>query len=194
MDLLSSQVNQNEINIIIGELRRVITSNIIGDVVEMGCYIGTTSVFIAKELLKTDKKFYVYDSFEGLPEKMDQDKSAIGGQFKAGELVASKKQFIMNIKRSGAMMPIIKKAWFSDLTANDLPEKIALAFLDGDYYSSIIDSFRVIEKSLSSDSVIIVDDYINDALPGVRLAVDEWLSTRKTKIRLEQSLAIIYML
>ncbi len=194
MNLLSDQVNQFEIDVVVRELQRVIDSNIAGDVVEMGCYVGTTSVFIDKELMKTDKQFYVYDSFEGLPEKSANDNSAIGGQFKAGELIASKKQFISNMRKAGVPMPIIKKAWFSDLVANDIPKKISFAFIDGDYYSSINESFKAIEKSISSGTVIIVDDYGNDSLPGARRAVDEWLSKHPAKLRIEQSLAIIYLL
>lgn len=194
MNLLSDQVNMNEINVIIRELKRVINNNIIGDVVEFGCFIGTTSVFIAKELMKSDKLFYVYDSFEGLPEKTVQDKSAIGGSFKTGELIASKKQFIINMKKAGVNIPIIKKAWFSDLKQNDAPEKISFAFLDGDYYLSIKDSFKLIEKNMSPSSIIIVDDYTNDSLPGSKMAVDEWLQKNPAKLRVEQSLAIIQIL
>lgn len=194
MDLLSNQVNKVEIDVIIRELRRVILGDVIGDVIEMGCYIGTTSVFIAKELSETDKKFYVYDSFEGLPEKTSQDTSAISGQFITGELNASKNQFIMNIKRANVPMPIIKKAWFSELTEKDVPRQICFAFLDGDYYQSIKDSFKIIENSISSGAMIIVDDYGNDSLPGARKAVDEWLSKHPAKLRIEQSLAIIQVL
>lgn len=193
MKLLSDQVNAAEIAVIVRELQKVIDGGVNGDVVEFGCYIGTTSVFIAKELVKTNKQFYVYDSFEGLPEKSVKDTSAIGGQFKAGELIASKKQFIINMKKSGVPMPIIKKAWFCELTQSDIPPKIAFAFLDGDYYDSITDSFKAIEHNLSPGAIIIVDDYGNDSLPGARKAVDEWLIKHPSKFRIEQSLAIIYI-
>ena len=88
-------------------------------------------------------------------------------------------------------MPIIKKAWFSDLKDNDVPERISFAFLDGDYYNSICDSFKLINNKLSPGAIIIVDDYTNESLPGARKAVDEWLKTHPAKLRIEQSLAII---
>ena len=189
--ILSNQVTSSEIEIVIRELKKVIKNNIIGDVVEFGCYLGTTSVYIADILAGTNLKFYVYDSFEGLPEKTFQDYSPVGDQFKPGELLAPKKQFIKNIIQSGVPMPIIKKAWFSELKSNDLHEKVAFVFLDGDYYASIIDPIKLLESKLISGAIVIVDDYNNEALPGASVAVNEWISKHKLKIRIEQSLAIL---
>ncbi len=196
MDLLSDQVDAKEIQIITRELQRVIIKGVPGDIVELGCYVGTTSVYIAKILKDqaADRQFYVYDSFEGLPPKSQQDTSPIGEQFQVGELIATKKQFIMNMIKSGVPVPIIKKGWFSDLTAIDVPKKIAFAFLDGDYYSSISDSLRVIEPYLQPGSIIVVDDYSNSMLPGVSKAVNEWLVRHKYYLRIEHSLAVISVL
>ena len=190
MNLLSDQVNINEINVIIRELRRVI-NNISGDVVEFGCFVGTTSVYIAKELMKTNKKLYVYDSFEGLPEKSYLDKSVLGESFKTGELNVSKKQFIRNLERAHAPMPIVVKGWFNELNETHIPAKICFAFLDGDYYDSIHDSFKLIVKKLQPGSIVIIHDYSNPALPGVKRAVDEIIQKINHKTTQNESLAII---
>jgi hypothetical protein len=42
-------------------------------------------------------------------------------------------------------------------------------------------------------AIIVVDDYANEALPGVARAVDEWLRIHGGKLRVEASLAIIAM-
>lgn len=193
MKLLSDQVDKREIEIIIRELQRVIDKNIVGDVVEFGCYLGTTSVYLADILKQTNKEYYVYDSFAGLPEKTCEDISPLGEQFKPGELLASKKQFIKNLSQAGVPMPHIKKTWFSELKPYDIPKKISFAFLDGDYYSSIVDSLRLIEPYLTPGATIVVDDYGNAALPGVSKAVDEWLAKHPAIKKVEQSLAIIYI-
>ena len=194
MNLLSDQVDQKEIDVITRELKRVIDKNILGDVVEFGCYIGTTSVYLADMLMPTDRELYVYDSFAGLPEKGNKDISPLGESFKAGELLASKKQFIKNMLSAGVKVPVIKKAWFSDLTPNDVPEKVAFAFLDGDYYKSVVDPLKLLEGCLVPGATIVVDDYGNAALPGAAKAVDEWMQKhpRATK-RVEHSLAVIYI-
>ena len=195
MSYQSSQIDFKELDIIVRELKRVVGNDIDGDVAEFGCYLGATSIILARTLksIGKDRLLYVYDSFAGLPEKTRQDFSPLGVNFKAGELLASKKQFIKNMLQAGVPMPRIKKAWFSELKSDDLPKKVAFAFLDGDYYASIVDSLRLLEPILASGSTIVVDDYANSSLPGVARAVDEWLSRHPASKKVEQSLAIIYI-
>ena len=47
MKLLSDQIDERELNIILRELERVLSQAVAGDVVEFGCYVGTTSVPMA---------------------------------------------------------------------------------------------------------------------------------------------------
>lgn len=87
-------------------------------------------------------------------------------------------------------MPRIKKGWFSELSKTDVPDKISFAFLDGDYYESIIDPLNLIWDKLSEDAIIVVDDYQNQALPGAQIAVDEWCKKHNLTPKIEQTLAI----
>ena len=184
------QVNKKETEIILRYLSQ--TLDIDGDVVELGCYAGDTSIELARVIKKTNKKLWLYDSFEGLPEKTANDSSALGEIFKSGELGASKSSLLRRFKSTGMQLPIIKKAWFSDLASNDLPDKICFAFFDGDYYESIKDSFKLVKGKMVDGGIILVHDYQNDFLPGVRRAVDEWLAKNpKSSLRIEQTLAII---
>lgn len=169
-----------------------------GDYVELGCYRGDTSLLLAELLVeksveKPAKKLWIYDSFEGLPEKGEEDTSEIGKDFIKGELAVTKREVKARFLRAGLPVPAIKKAWFNELTGVDLPEKIAFAFLDGDLYESIRDSLRLVEDKMSKGSVIMVHDYDNPALPGVAKAVDEWLSSKNAKMERNKSLAIIYL-
>jgi len=154
-----------------------------GDFVEMGCYKGDTSLMLAELLVensveklvdKVGKKLWIYDSFEGLPEKDTADKSVLGVDFKAGELGVTKREVKNRFLRAGLPVPVIKKGWFADLLPEDLPERIAFAFLDGDFYQSIRDSLRLVVPKMSEGGVMVVHDYSNPALPGVKKAVDEW--------------------
>ena len=165
--------------------------NVDGDFVELGCYKGDTSLMLAEVLQKTNKKLWIYDSFEGLPEKRKEDASDVGKDFKKGELAVSKREVKIRFLRAGFSMPKITKAWFNDLKDEDLPEKIAFAFLDGDLYDSTKDSLKLIENKVFIGGVIMVHDYTNEALPGVARAVDEWNRNKNFKITRYQSLAII---
>ena len=121
------------------------------------------------------KKLWIYDSFEGLPEKTAFDESVLGVNFKGGELSVTKREVKERFLRAGLPVPVIKKGWFADLRDEDLPDKIAFAFLDGDFYESIRDSLRLVGPRMSKGGVIVVHDYTNPALPGVKKAVDEML-------------------
>jgi len=189
--LLSDQVDVREVAIILRELETILKKRVDGDVVEFGCYVGTTSVFLADRLRTTDKKLYLYDSFAGLPPKTREDESPAGLQFQKGELLATKKQLIHNLTHAHVPLPIITKGWFSQLTTKDIPARISFAFLDGDYYHSVMDPLKLIWSHLSPGSVVIVDDYVNEALPGAARAVDDWLTWHKATLQIEHSLAIV---
>ena len=192
------QVSELEHQIIIEELQK--TSSVSGDIVELGCYQGDTSILIAKFLARAEKehamlspkRLYLYDSFAGLPPKTQADQSSIGANFVEGSLKASKSALVTRFKRANLPLPKIKKAWFSDLTDADLPAAISLAFLDGDYYNSIKTSLALVVPRLSSDGVIIIHDYHNEALPGVAQATDEFLKTHPTfHLQVLASLAVL---
>ncbi len=162
-----------------------------GDFVELGCYKGDTSLLLAEVLGDFDKKLWIYDSFEGLPEKSTEDASVIGENFKGGELFVTKREVKERFLRAGLPVPIIKKAWFKDLQDEDLPEKIAFAFLDGDFYDSIKDSLKLVESKMNSGAKMIIHDYNNEALPGVKKAVNEWLAGKNLKKEAFQSMLVI---
>ena len=192
--IISDQVDTKELRVLLRELEKVLRGGAAGNIVEFGCYVGTTSLFIRRLLdaYRFAGEFHAYDSFAGLPEKTQADASAAGEQFKAGELLAPRKTFIQNFKKADLKLPIIHKDWFADVSPDDVPEDIIFAFFDGDFYESIADSFRVCAGKFHEKVTIIVDDYTNEALPGAARAVDEWLShNQQFVLRTEASLAII---
>jgi len=175
------QIDDRETKKILEELHDALARGVLGDVVELGCYKGDTSVELARILKTTDKKLFLYDSFEGLPEKTEEDSCSLGESFKSGELLARKNEVFKRFLHLSLPRPIIKKAWFNELEKSDLPDKIAFALLDGDFYESIKDSFNLIENKLSDGATVIVDDYSNPALPGAKQATDEWFAKYKTQ-------------
>jgi len=191
--LISDQVNKDQLRVIVTELEKVLEKDYGhgGAVVEFGCYIGTTSLFIRRllDVHNDHREFHVYDSFEGLPPKTPQDESRAGDQFQAGELAVSKKQFLQQFQKAGLRPPSIHKGWFGSLTEADVPDSIAFAFLDGDFYESIRDSLRLVLPRMQRGGVIIIDDYAREALPGAAKAVHELLP--HSQIQTAHNLAII---
>jgi O-methyltransferase len=119
--------------------------------------------------------------------------SPLGEAFRPGELRATREQLVSNFRRAHLSLPVVHKKWFADLTPDDIPESIAVAFLDGDYYESIMSPLKLIEDQMTGGALIVVDDYGNDKLPGAKRAVDDWLRTRPQWQLLQSvaSLAII---
>lgn len=191
--LVSDQIEYSELAVIMRELATCLDNGTPGAIVELGCYSGTTSLFIERLLASRadTREFHAYDSFSGLPEKTVADSSPAGEQFIAGALQVSKQQLIKHFKQAGLRVPIVHKGWFEELTARDVPPRIAFAFLDGDFYTSIKASLDIITPSLYQGSVVVVDDYHTEALPGAKKATDEWAQRHNKTVKVEQSLAII---
>ena len=176
MSWKNDQVSESETTKILDSAKKALANP--GDLVEFGCYKGDTSLLLA-DLLRQNhsaKKLWLYDSFEGLPEKSPQDQAELNPEFTTGALSTSKRELKLRFLRGNLPVPIIKKAWFTDLTEEDLPKQISFAFLDGDFYDSIKTSLRLIKPRLTPQSIIVVHDYYNHRLPGVAKAVDEFLA------------------
>jgi O-methyltransferase len=190
--IISDQIDRQELSVILREFNAVIAKGVTGDVVEFGCYVGTTSLFLQRSLaVAPQKTLHVYDSFAGLPVKQPADQSPAGEQFQAGELVATKAKLIKHFKQAGLPLPVIHKGWFEELSGQDVPAKICFAFLDGDFYSSIMASLKLIWPRLQDGAVVVVDDYNTEALPGVAQAIKEWSRDHSFNLRVEASLGIV---
>src|ERR1700733_7449232 len=165
--LLTDQMSEDRLGEVLRSLESVLKQQIPGDIVEFGCHVGTTSVFLARMVATMDtptaRRLYLYDSFEGLPEKSPEDMSSAGTQFIKGELQATQKQLKQNFLQAKLPRPEIIKGWFSSLTPEQLPGTIAFGFVDGDFYHSILDALRLIWPKLSTGGSITIDDYQREA-------------------------------
>lgn len=215
---MNDQVTPQETSEILRLAEQTLAERTEGDFVELGCYRGDTSVLLAKLLQKSapaSKLLWIYDSFAGLPEKTREDASGAGANFKAGELAVTKREVIDKLRKHGlktssnpipprsaqaqegpAEQPpftvIVKKAWFDDLGPDDLPARISFAFCDGDLYSSIKTSLRLVLPRLAERGIIIVHDYNNPELPGSARAVDEFLRSHPDfTLKIHYTLAIL---
>lgn len=192
--IISDQVTKNELEVVWREFETTILRDVPGQIVEFGCYAGTTSLFI-RRLLNTHaqpvREFHVYDSFAGLPEKSPQDHNAAGVDFEAGKLYVSKADFIKIFRAANLALPTIHKGWFNEIPASQVPEPIACAFLDGDFYESILGSLRLVWPKMSPGGVILIDDYKRETLPGVEQALRDFFGSTPPTITAEHDIAII---
>lgn len=194
--ILTDQISRDGLQVVWRQLEHVLQQEIPGHVVELGCYAGTTSLFIRRQLDRYNqsarREFHVYDSFEGLPEKSLQDASAAGVDFTAGKLQVGKQQFIKNFQSASLQLPVIHKGWFDSLTTADIPAGIAFAFLDGDFYGSILTSLKLVWPHISRGGILLIDDYQRESLPGVERAVRDFFQGKPVpEVQASHNIAVI---
>jgi O-methyltransferase len=181
----SSIINSNQIQKLVESLVEVVQNNIEGDVVEFGCYVGESSKYLRKSLdiLGSDKLLYVYDSFEGLPPLSEYEK---GTGWRPFTLKTTEQVLVNNFQKNGLVPPLITKGWFKDVPEDKLPNKIAFAFLDGDFYDSIYDSLSKIYDRMSDGGIIMFHDFKRSDLPGVDAAIRQFFSEKNIEYNLEE--------
>jgi O-methyltransferase len=169
-------------------LSQIILLKIPGDVVELGCYDGITSIIMQKTLdqFNSAKCIHVYDSFEGLPKQVKEDKGSI---FIQGDMRVNKYKLIKNYIKYHTKLPEIHKGWFRDTLPQGLPNKICFAHLDGDFYTSILESLTYVYPKLAKGAIVVIDDYcdpkihnVNNILPGVKKACDDFFRDKPEKM------------
>ena len=162
-------------------LQKVLLGDVPGDVVEMGCHAGGTSVFFARMLAETSpsRTLYLYDSFKGLPARHPKDNQNYGTP---GSVHTAMETVIRRFEKERLPMPRIHHGWFRDLQPIDIPDKVAFGFFDGDMYESILDSFRLIYPRMEPGAVVCVHDYAVDNWPGVKSACDDFLADKPERM------------
>lgn len=167
---------------------QVLVYDVPGEIVELGCNKGQSTVLFRKIMdhYNKGKELHVYDSFEGLPEAKPEDGDT---KFRKGEMAVGEEALLANFKMIDAEPPIIHKGWFNDILPTGLPDKIAFAHLDGDFYDSIRVSLEHVYPRLSKGAVCLIDDYSDpdvydgwNELPGVKKACDEYLKDKLEQV------------
>jgi O-methyltransferase len=168
---------------------QVLAYGVPGDLVELGCNQGRSSVVIRKIIEQYDptRGFHVYDSFEGLPAVHECDGST---PFSQGEMKTSRQVLEENFRHYGLRLPDIHPGWFQDTLPTGLPDRIAFAYLDGDLYESIRVSLEHVYPRLSPGAICLIDDYADPSiypeawnlLPGVKQACDEFFADKPEKM------------
>jgi O-methyltransferase len=152
-----------------------------GDVVELGCNVGMTTSFMRRLLnvAKSDKEIHVYESCKGLPAKTELDGV---NHTAAGDSTVTKEAFHVTFSKAGLKLPVINAGWFAEIPDTNYPAQICFAFFDGDYYSSIMDSFKKVYDKMQPGGIILVHDYEWLPYPGVKKACDDFLKDKPEKV------------
>jgi O-methyltransferase len=172
----TTMMSVGALEILLTQLAETIEDGVEGDVVEMGCWQGTTSVLLRSFLdaAGSDKVFHVFDSFEGLPPTGPHDHGV--RDLERPFFVAPVDVLVQRFRAAGLRPPIIHVGWFGEIPQTEMPERIAFAFLDGDLYESIRDSLLRVLPVLAPRGRVVVDDWGWRVTPGVEEACRDVLA------------------
>lgn len=162
-----------------------------GCVVECGVWRGGQIAGIASVLGK-HRRYYLFDSFEGLPPATDKDgEAAINWQRDSespgfhDNCTATEDWAAKAMHIAGCTDFQLVKGWFSSTVPNfDFPEPIALLRLDGDWYDSTMVCLSHLFPRVLPGGMIIIDDY--HAWDGCSKALHDYLSAHDRSERILQ--------
>ena len=159
------------------------TKNIKGDIAEIGCYDGSTTVFLNKymDAVNIQKKYYAMDTFKGFEnedislevKEREKQVECYANAFRDN----SKKWFDGTMKYNNIQRVISIE---TDVNKYDLTTLIPLSFvlLDVDLYRPIKKALPELYKALSPNGIIIVDDcdYRENQWDGAYQAYKEFMT------------------
>ena len=172
----SIMLNEKHIRRVQSCLLWTLKKGVAGSVVELGCNRGNMAIYTQSilQMNGSSKQFHVYDSFEGLPPHTKEDESP-ERTASGGDLGATVQEFKDFFAQYNVSIPTIHKGWFKD---QRYPDSISFAFLDGDFYQSLLDSWEAIYPRLTDGAIVCVHDYGFPPLAGVQKACDEFLADK----------------
>lgn len=165
--------------------------NVEGCIVECSTWRGGMIGGIAT-LIGGDRTYFLFDSFEGLPEAQEID----GEGAKAWQSNKTSSNYFDNCKAemgfaeeamkiAGAKNVNIVKGWFNEtLPLFNKENKIAILRLDGDWYESTMTCLENLYESVVEGGLIILDDYYT--WTGCTKAVHDFLSKNSLNERVQQ--------
>jgi len=148
------------------------TWTIDGEVAEIGSYEGVSAKLIGK-YKDPDKRFYVIDSFEGLPEVSDVDRE---GGFSEGAFKS--RSSVEDVRRYLAHVPnvTVLQGFFPERNAAALENlRFSLVHLDIDLQQPTLDCLDFFYPRMAPGGVIISHDFHT---PGIRGAFKTFLEDK----------------
>lgn len=140
--------------------------DLVGDVVDLGCYRGGTSLVLRR--LAPDKQLHLYDTWNGNP--FDDDLC----HHKKDEWKASLEDCQQLVGNSDLVYYF--KGVFPESVPDYISEahnKFCFVYVDMDTYQSTLDAIRFFWPRMVSGGKMVFDDYRWHACAGVEKAVDE---------------------
>jgi len=152
------------------------TTKVAGCIAEVGVFKGGSAKLICE--FKGEKKLYLFDTFEGLPElnTFDSHDEFYQGQFNDTSIEAVRKL------TSPYKNVHLIKGYFPDTAGPIENEKFSLVHLDVDLHETTKNALEFFYPRMSEGGIIISHDYIN--ANGVKKAFDDFFAEKPETVLL----------
>ena len=146
-----------------------------GNLIEVGCFEGGSTKLICEA--KGENSLFVFDTFEGLPEvnEIDKSKKKFECNFKKGQYCSDYedvKSYLKEYKNVFIKKGIFPKEGFK-LVEN---KKFIFVHLDVDLYKSTKDCLKFLYPRMEKGGVLISHDY--STAKGVKIAFEEFFKDK----------------
>ena len=127
-----------------------------GVVLECGTYKGASAANISLICKITGRRLKIFDSFEGLPEPMQNDREGV--HYSQGDYAGTLPEVQRNIRKYGNIECCdFVPGWF-DATLPELKESVVLAWIDVDLEASLETCIRCIWPHLVEEGYTFIDE------------------------------------
>jgi len=155
----------------------IISNQVEGIIVEIGVYRGGSASIIAKHK-KTEKNFFCFDSFEGLPkENQEFDNFHKEKDFDNTDF-ESVKTYLEKFDNT-----FVLKGFFPQENSSIIKnQKISMAHIDVDLYQCYLDCLEFIYPRMSIGGIMVFDDYKEKTCLGAKKAIDEFFKNKRESL------------
>ena len=157
-------------------VEQVLSEGIQGDLAELGVYRGNSARLLAVLAKKTKRRLYLFDTFCGFDRRNLQGRDS-------DKKVAFEDTSLDRVKRLVKLDNVVYvPGLFPDSVPTvALPDRFAVVHLDCDLYEPTRAGLEYFYSRIPAGGLLIVHDYGSGHWPGVRIAVDEFLSQRQER-------------
>ncbi|MBP7829162.1 MAG: class I SAM-dependent methyltransferase [Kiritimatiellae bacterium] len=150
-----------------------------GGAAECGVWRGGSAALFGAQArrFRTAARFWLFDSFQGLPEPREMDETWTGKTLKKGDLTGSRELAEDLLFRKFGLDPArfeIVPGWFADTIPPAAPRvgPLAILHIDCDYYDPAKLCLEQLYPKVSPGGAVIIDDY--HYFKGAKMATDEF--------------------
>ncbi len=149
------------------------TEKVKGDIAEIGVYKGGSAKLICET--KKNKKLYLFDTFEGLPDITNDDNAL---QFHKGQY-AEMLEYVQHYLKKYTNV-FYHKGFFPETGKYIKNKTFSFVHLDVDLYQSTLDCLKFFYPRMNKGSIIICHDY--PGAPGVHAACNSFMKNKPEPI------------